>query len=149
MTPEFVTGFFLEAMKLTMLLAGPILAFGLVAGLLVYLTGGVESPFCFFFALPVIITAVFFPRRGSFLTAGLSCLLLGAIFILENQGILPVSLDGRLETPPPTGQVLYLLALNYTVFFAIAWLSGTLSDQLKKTFVLTSRIVWHRKQSNF
>jgi two-component system, NtrC family, sensor histidine kinase PilS len=105
----------------------------LVAGLLVYLTGGVESPFCFFFALPVIITSIFFPRRGSFLTAGLSCLLLGAIFILENQGILPVSLDGRLEAPPPTGQVLYLLALNYTVFFAIAWLSGTLSDQLKKT----------------
>jgi len=105
----------------------------LVAGLLVYLTGGVESPFCFFFALPVIITSIFFPRRGSFLTAGLSCLLLGAIFILENQGILPVSLDGRLQTPPPTGQVLYLLVLNYTVFFAIAWLSGTLSDQLKKT----------------
>ena len=35
MTPEFVTGFFLEAMKTTLYLAGPILAFGLVAGLLV------------------------------------------------------------------------------------------------------------------
>jgi len=35
MTPEFVTGFFLEAMKLTLLLAGPILGFGLVTGLLV------------------------------------------------------------------------------------------------------------------
>ena len=35
MTPEFVTGFFLEAMKITLYLAGPILGFGLVAGLLV------------------------------------------------------------------------------------------------------------------
>ena len=35
MTPEFVTGYFIEAMKMTILLAGPILAFGLVAGLLV------------------------------------------------------------------------------------------------------------------
>lgn len=35
MTPEFVTGFFIEALKTTMFLAGPILGFGLVAGLLV------------------------------------------------------------------------------------------------------------------
>jgi flagellar biosynthetic protein FliQ len=35
MTPEFVTGFFLEAMKMALYLAGPILAFGLVTGLLV------------------------------------------------------------------------------------------------------------------
>jgi len=35
MTPEFVTGFFVEAMKTTILLAAPILTFGLVAGLLV------------------------------------------------------------------------------------------------------------------
>jgi two-component system, NtrC family, sensor histidine kinase PilS len=105
----------------------------LVAALLVYLTGGVESPFCFFFALPVIITSVFFPRRGSFLTAGLSCLFLGAVFILENQGILPVSLDGRVAATPATSRVVYLLALNYTMFFAIAWLSGTLSEQLKRT----------------
>jgi len=35
MTPEFVTGFFVEAMKTTILLAAPILTFGLMAGLLV------------------------------------------------------------------------------------------------------------------
>lgn len=35
MTPEFVTGIFLEAMKTTLFLAGPILAFGLVVGLIV------------------------------------------------------------------------------------------------------------------
>ena len=35
MTPEFVTGFFIGAMKTIILLASPILAFGLVVGLLV------------------------------------------------------------------------------------------------------------------
>ncbi len=35
MTPEFVTGFFLEAMKTTILLSAPALAFGLVAGILI------------------------------------------------------------------------------------------------------------------
>lgn len=35
MTPEFVTGFFLEAIKTTILLAAPMLLAGLVVGLLV------------------------------------------------------------------------------------------------------------------
>ncbi len=37
MTPEFVIGIFLEAIKTTILLAGPILAVGLVVGILVSL----------------------------------------------------------------------------------------------------------------
>ena len=35
MTPEFVTGFFMEAIKLTILLAAPMLLAGLVVGLLI------------------------------------------------------------------------------------------------------------------
>jgi len=105
----------------------------LVATALVYVTGSVESPFTFFYALPVINTAVFYPRRGTFLTAGLSCLCLSALFILESQEILPVGLAGRVGEPPTGGRVAYLLALNYVVFFAIAWLSGYLAEQLRQT----------------
>ncbi|MFO7738201.1 MAG: flagellar biosynthesis protein FliQ [Desulfatiglandaceae bacterium] len=35
MSPEFVTGFILEALKVAILLAAPVLVFGLVAGLIV------------------------------------------------------------------------------------------------------------------
>ena len=35
MSPEFVTGFFFEAMKVVVMLALPVLMFGLVAGVLV------------------------------------------------------------------------------------------------------------------
>jgi len=35
MTPEFVTGFFFEAIKITMFLAAPMLLAGLIVGLLV------------------------------------------------------------------------------------------------------------------
>ena len=35
MSPVFVTGFMMEALKVTILLAGPVLIFGLVAGLVV------------------------------------------------------------------------------------------------------------------
>jgi two-component system sensor histidine kinase PilS (NtrC family) len=105
----------------------------LVATILVYLSGGVESPFSFFYAIPVINTAVFYPRGGTFVTAGLACLCLGALFVLENQGILPVNLDGRVEPFPTTGRVVYLLVLNFSVFLSIAWLAGYLSSQLRKT----------------
>lgn len=35
MTPEFITGFFLEAIRTAILLAGPMLAVGLIVGILV------------------------------------------------------------------------------------------------------------------
>jgi flagellar biosynthetic protein FliQ len=35
MTPEFITGYFFEALKITFILSGPILIFGLVAGVVV------------------------------------------------------------------------------------------------------------------
>jgi len=35
MTPEFITGFFLQAIKTAIMLAGPMLAVGLVVGILV------------------------------------------------------------------------------------------------------------------
>ena len=35
MTPEFITGYFLEAIKTAMMLAGPMLLVGLVVGILV------------------------------------------------------------------------------------------------------------------
>ncbi len=35
MTPEFITGFIFEALKTTILLASPVLLFGLLAGLIV------------------------------------------------------------------------------------------------------------------
>ena len=105
----------------------------LAAAVLVYLTGGVESPFSFFFALPVIVAAVFLARRGVFLVAGLSCLLLGAELVLESRGILPSDLVGRVGSPPGLERVAYLLALNFAMLLAVAWLAGTLGEQLRRT----------------
>ncbi|MBW2700261.1 MAG: PAS domain-containing protein [Deltaproteobacteria bacterium] len=104
-----------------------------LATFLVYLTGGVESPFSFFYALPIINSAISFTRQRAMWTAGLSCLMLGALFVMENQGILPVNLVGRVNAEPDATRVVYLLALNDSVFFAIAWLAGTLGEQLRRT----------------
>jgi two-component system sensor histidine kinase PilS (NtrC family) len=104
----------------------------LTASLLSYITGGLESPFTFFYALPIIQTAVFFPRRGAMLTAGLACLLLGGLYVLESQGLMPVDLEGRVRSSLSTSKVVYLLAFNYAVFLAIAWLAGGLGEQLRR-----------------
>jgi len=103
-----------------------------IASVLVYITGGLESPFTFFYALPIVQTAVFFPRRGALLTAGLSCLLLGGLYVLESQGLIPVDLEGRARLAPGASKVVYLLAFNYAVFLVIAWLAGGLGEQLRQ-----------------
>jgi two-component system, NtrC family, sensor histidine kinase PilS len=105
----------------------------LVATSLVYVTGGVESPLTFFYALPMITSAIFFSRRGTYLTAGLSCLFLGALMILESRGILPADLDHRVKDLPTAARVAYLLAFNYAVFLFVATLAGYLGGLLRKT----------------
>jgi two-component system sensor histidine kinase PilS (NtrC family) len=99
----------------------------LLASILVTLTGGVESPMTFLYALPVISATFFLGRRGVFWVAGLCCLILGALFLLENRGVLAL---GR---PPPAGlRVAYLLMLNFSVFLGVAFLSGMLGEQLRR-----------------
>ncbi len=105
----------------------------MAALVLVYLTGGVESPFSFFFALPVIVAAVFYTRRGTMLTAVLACLVLMAEFVLESRGVLPLDLEGRIGGLPSFGRVVYLLGLNFAMILSVGWLAGTLSEQARKT----------------
>ena len=100
----------------------------LLASVLVTITGGVESPLTFLYALPVISATFFLGRRGVFWVAGLCCLMLAALFVLENQGVL------RLGGVPPAGlRVAYLLILNFSVFLGVALLAGMLGEQLRRT----------------
>jgi two-component system sensor histidine kinase PilS (NtrC family) len=103
------------------------------ASLLVYITGILESPFTFYFALPVVAAAIFFRRQGTFITAGISCLLLGALVVLGSRGLLLFGGMGGEGTPQPPGRIVYLLILDYGVFFVVAWLSGYLGEQLRRT----------------
>ncbi|HOX45768.1 MAG TPA: ATP-binding protein [Myxococcota bacterium] len=105
----------------------------LVSTWLVFLTNGAESPFTFLFALPIIAAALFFPRRGAMLTAGLACLLVGAMFMLQSLGYLPMELEGERVLPPATGRVVFLMVFHFAVFFAVAWLAAQLGEQLQRT----------------
>jgi two-component system sensor histidine kinase PilS (NtrC family) len=105
----------------------------LSALLLVYITGIFESPFTFYFALPVVAAAIFFRRQGTFIIAGISCLLLGALVILGSRGLLLFSGMGAQHQPLPPGRIVYQLTLDYGVFLVVAWLSSYLGEQLRRT----------------
>lgn len=102
-----------------------------VATVLVFVTGSVESPFTFFYAMPIITTAAFYSHRGTLMTATLCCVCLAALLVLERYGYLPRELDEVLKEMPEPRRVVYLLVQNFTVFFVIAWLAGYLGDQLR------------------
>jgi two-component system sensor histidine kinase PilS (NtrC family) len=103
------------------------------ASLLVYITGVLESPFTFYFALPVVSAAIFFRRQGTFIIAGISCLLLGALVVLGSKGLLLIGGMGVQRLPQPPGRMVYQLILDFGVFFVVAWLSSYLGEQVRRT----------------
>ncbi len=105
----------------------------LMASTLVTITGGVESPLTFLYALPVISATFFLGRRGVFWVAGLCCLMLAALFVLENRGVLPLDRASGDSLSPGGLRVLYLLILNFSVFLGVALLAGMLGEQLRRT----------------
>src|SRR3990172_9064618 len=64
--------------------------------ILIYITGGVESPFIFLYFLSIIVSSIILFRQGSLITASLSCLLFGALAIFQYNDILLLPIPTRL-----------------------------------------------------
>ena len=68
--------------------------------LLIYFSGGIESPVIFFFFFHIIIASILFPPRTAFGFTLLAIVLLAGTALLEYFGILPHSpIDGFLKSP--------------------------------------------------
>ncbi|HTN43290.1 MAG TPA: ATP-binding protein [Nitrospiria bacterium] len=97
--------------------------------LLVYLTGGIESPFSPFYMITSIAASVILGRKGGSLTASMASVLLGLLVDLQYFGFLP-------ETAASTysdRETLYFLFLNVVGFLTVAYLSGGLAEKLSLT----------------
>jgi len=93
---------------------------------LVYLTGGIESPFLPFYMITSIAASTILGRRGGGLTAGLASILLGVLVDLQYHRWLsgmPASTYSNRET-------LYYLFLNIVALLTVAYLSGGLAEKL-------------------
>src|SRR5277367_1951068 len=93
----------------------------------VYVTGGQDSYFLSLYLLVILMSSVLFSRRGAFLVAGGSFVLLGTVIELMFYGVI-----ARTSNSAPAARALeFWLASNLFAFFAVAYLGSLLSQTLR------------------
>jgi two-component system sensor histidine kinase PilS (NtrC family) len=102
---------------------------------IIFVTGGYASVFSFLNLLVIIYSSVFVFRRGTYLVATLCCLQYALVLFLESQGYIdPYGYAGSLIKSGPTGfQVFQKCTIMTAACFAVAVLSGYLSDQERRS----------------
>jgi two-component system sensor histidine kinase PilS (NtrC family) len=106
-----------------------------VETLLVYFTGGLDSPFSFLYLVSVITASMLLYRRGGLLAASAASILYGALVDLMYYNVLPMPEQSMfLPTALSSASRLYFnMAANFSGFYATALLTSYLSEQLQRT----------------
>jgi two-component system sensor histidine kinase PilS (NtrC family) len=96
---------------------------------LIYFTGGKESFFPITYIFSIIASSTIFYKRGALFSASLSSLLYGLLLLLQlHHWINPL---GEPSIYDPS-QVFYSLIIYMATFYIVAFLSGAISEELKK-----------------
>jgi len=99
-----------------------------IAGL-IYYTGGKESFFPIAYIFSIIGSSIIFYKRGAFLSASLSTFLYGFLLLLQlYQWFNPSGQPSAYEA----SQIFYSLIIYMAAFYIVAFLSSTISEELKK-----------------
>ena len=105
----------------------------------VALTGGIGSLFTSLYVLPIVAASSLQFRRGALQVAALSSLMYGAIVLAQfgqASGLLDAIMGIELGSDLPRVSVAqYTVALNVAGLFAVAVLSGSLAERLRRTDV--------------
>ena len=96
---------------------------------LVYVTGGIDSPFSPFYMITILSASVILDRKGGVLTAAFAGILFGIVVDLQFFGLTP----GLSKSPYAGLDTFYLLFINIVAFLTVAYLTGSLADKLKQT----------------
>lgn len=102
-----------------------------IATVLVYATGGVDSPFTPFYIVTIVAASLVLDRRAGYLAASGAAILYGLAVDLRYYGVGPAWLADPVAGGGP--ETLYLLFLNIVAFFSVAQLSGSLAGKLHQT----------------
>ncbi len=96
---------------------------------LIYYTGGKESFFPVAYIFTIIGSSILFFKRGAFFSASLSTLLYGLLLLCQlYRWIHPLGQATAYEA----SQVFYSLVTYMAAFYIVAFLSSTISEELKK-----------------
>lgn len=123
-------GFLIQSRRLNVMLqiAGDLL----VETLLVYFTGGLDSPFSFLYLVSIITASMLLYRRGGLLAASGAVILYGVLVDLLYYGLLPLpSQSSPLDWS--ASRLYFNMAANFLGFYATALLTSYLSEQLQRT----------------
>ncbi|MEO8035940.1 MAG: histidine kinase dimerization/phospho-acceptor domain-containing protein, partial [Acidobacteriota bacterium] len=108
----------------------------IVETLLVYFTGGVDSPFSFLYLVSIITASMLLYRRGGLFSASGAVILYGALGDLMYYGIVPLPEQSWFAATAWTTSRLYLnMATNFAGFYATALLTSYISEKLQQTSV--------------
>ena len=96
---------------------------------LIYFTGGKESFFPLTYIFSIIGTSIIFYKRGALFSASLSSFLYGLLLLLQlHHWIKPLGQPSLYDA----SQIFYTLILYMAAFYIVAFLSSTISEELKK-----------------
>lgn len=106
----------------------------LIETLLIYFTGGLDSPFSFLYLVSIITASMLLFRRGGLVTASGCVILYGALADLIYFQVIPLPEQQMFFPTPWSSLRLYLnMATNFAGFYATAFLTSFVSEKLRKT----------------
>lgn len=101
---------------------------------LVYLSGGLESPFSFFYMLVIISSALLLDRRASILTASACAFVYGLLLDLQYfERISPLQIVAGMGYARDSGTYFFTLLINIAGFYLVAFLAGYLAEESQKS----------------
>jgi two-component system sensor histidine kinase PilS (NtrC family) len=103
---------------------------------LIYLSGGVDSPYPFLYMPVIISAALLLFRRGSLLIASVCSLAYGTLLDLQYFGwISPLQMVSGTPQLRDSGAYFHSILMAVAVFYLVAYLSGYLAEELQKSGV--------------
>ncbi len=129
---NFLNFYFLQIFSFRMTVFFQIIFDILFITSMVYLSGGITSPFYFLYLLPILISANFLKRRDTILTASLSFVFFGTISELMYMEIIPTMIADYQSTIS-VSTFIYNLMMSFIAFLSISIAASFYFSNLRRT----------------
>lgn len=102
-----------------------------LTAIVIYVTGGIDTPFNFLYPLVIIVASILLPKWWAYLTAALSFITFGAILDLTYYQVIRSYSVSR----PDLKTMQLVVSINFFAYMAIAYLASNLSAKLRQVGV--------------
>ncbi len=101
---------------------------------IIYSTGGMDSIFSFLYILTIINASIILYKKGAIFIASASSILFGLLLDLQFYGVVhPLGSYSAMVSEYQRVRLFYLIVVNMTAFYLVAFLSSYLSEQTRKS----------------